>query len=132
MSTMTIEMQTLKSRLRATWMAGDYGHFARYLEAGAIEFLSRLPIQRGTRMLDVACGAGQISIPAARSVSANVTIRSRRDGPPAKPPVDFFVSLIHHAENKFWEIEVAGTGRSPAIASRISGLSSTASPDSAS
>jgi 2-polyprenyl-3-methyl-5-hydroxy-6-metoxy-1,4-benzoquinol methylase len=66
MSTMTIEMQTLKSRLRATWMAGDYGHFARYLEAGAIEFLSRLPIKRGTRMLDVASGAGQISIPAAR------------------------------------------------------------------
>ena len=72
MSTMTIEMQTLKSRLRATWMAGDYGHFARYLEAGAIEFLSRLPIKPGTRMLDVACGAGQISIPAAR-FGAHVT-----------------------------------------------------------
>ena len=72
MTTMTLEMQTLKSRLKATWMSGDYGHFAKYLEAGAIEFLARLPITRDTRMLDVACGAGQIAIPAAR-FGAHVT-----------------------------------------------------------
>jgi hypothetical protein len=27
------EMEALKARLKATWMSGDYGHFARYLEA---------------------------------------------------------------------------------------------------
>ncbi len=69
---MTPEMETLKARLKATWMSGDYGHFAKYLEPGAMEFLGRLPIQAGTRMLDVACGAGQISIPAARA-GARVT-----------------------------------------------------------
>ncbi|MBM4257603.1 MAG: class I SAM-dependent methyltransferase [Deltaproteobacteria bacterium] len=61
------EMQTLKTRLKATWMAGDYGHFATYLEPGALEFLARLALTPGTRMLDVACGAGQIAIPAARA-----------------------------------------------------------------
>lgn len=61
------DMRALKDRLRATWMAGDYGHFATYLEPGALDFLARLAVAPGTRMLDVACGAGQIAIPAARA-----------------------------------------------------------------
>jgi SAM-dependent methyltransferase len=68
----TPEMEALKTRLKATWMSGDYGHFATYLEPGALEFLSRIPLQPGMRILDVACGAGQISIPAARA-GAKVT-----------------------------------------------------------
>ena len=70
--TMTSEIDALKGRLKATWMSGDYGHFATFLEEGALEFLARLAIAPGTRMLDVACGAGQIAIPAARS-GARVT-----------------------------------------------------------
>ena len=69
---MAPEMETLKARLKATWMAGDYGTFAKYLEPGAMEFLERLRVEPGTRLLDVACGAGQISIPAARA-GARVT-----------------------------------------------------------
>lgn len=69
---MTPEMEALKTRLKATWMSGNYGHFAKYLEPGALEFLERLRIEPGTRMLDVACGAGQIAIPAARA-GARVT-----------------------------------------------------------
>ena len=72
MSAMTPEMESLKSRPKATWMAGDYGHFATYLEPGALEFLARLAVTPGTLMLDVACGAGQIAIPAARA-GARVT-----------------------------------------------------------
>lgn len=67
MNTMPPEMESLKARLKATWMAGDYGHFAKYLEPGALEFLARLAVAPGTRMLDVGCGAGQIAIPAARA-----------------------------------------------------------------
>jgi 2-polyprenyl-3-methyl-5-hydroxy-6-metoxy-1,4-benzoquinol methylase len=67
MSTLTPEMESLKARLKATWMAGDYGYFARYLEPGALAFLERLSIAPGTRLLDVGCGAGQIAIPAARA-----------------------------------------------------------------
>ncbi|MCI0553603.1 MAG: class I SAM-dependent methyltransferase [Anaerolineae bacterium] len=69
---MTPEMESLKTRLKATWMAGDYGHFAKYLEPGALEFLSRIPIEPGTRVLDVACGAGQTAIPMSRA-GAKVT-----------------------------------------------------------
>ncbi len=67
MNAMTPEMQALKTRLKATWMAGDYGEFAKPMEPGALEFLQRLGVAPGTRMLDVGCGAGQIAIPAARS-----------------------------------------------------------------
>jgi len=66
-NTMNADMEALKARLKATWMSGDYGHFAKYLEPGALEFLRRLELTPGTRMLDVACGAGQIAIPAARA-----------------------------------------------------------------
>ena len=69
---MTPEMEALKTRLKATWMSGDYGHFATYLEAGALEFLSRFPIEPGARVLDVACGAGQTAIPMSRA-GAKVT-----------------------------------------------------------
>lgn len=69
---MTPEMEALKARLKATWMSGDYGHFAMYLEAGALEFLSRLKIEPGARVLDVACGAGQTAIPMSRA-GAKVT-----------------------------------------------------------
>ena len=69
---LTPEMEFLKTRLKATWMAGDYGHFSKYLEPGALEFLSRIPIEPGTRVLDVACGAGQTAIPMSRA-GAKVT-----------------------------------------------------------
>jgi len=69
---MSPEMEALKARLKATWMAGDYSHFAQYLEPGALAFLERLAIPRDTRMLDLGCGAGQIAIPAARA-GAKVT-----------------------------------------------------------
>ena len=69
---MNPEMEALKARLKATWMSGDYGHFATYLEPGALEFLSRINIEPGARVLDVACGAGQIAIPMSRA-GAKVT-----------------------------------------------------------
>jgi SAM-dependent methyltransferase len=60
-------MDALKTRLKVMWMAGDYGHFATFMEPGALEFLPRLRVAAFERVLDVACGAGQLSIPAARS-----------------------------------------------------------------
>jgi len=63
---MTPEMEALKTRLKTTWESGDYGVFAKYLEPGALEFFERLNIPAGTRLLDVACGAGQLTLPAAR------------------------------------------------------------------
>lgn len=65
-TSMTPEMSTLKARLKTTWESGDYGVFAKYLEKGALEFFDRLNIPAGTRLLDVGCGAGQLTLPAGR------------------------------------------------------------------
>lgn len=62
--TLSNEMKTLKDRLKATWSAGDYGVVAENLQTSAEEFLSRIPIEKGSRVLDVACGTGQVAFPA--------------------------------------------------------------------
>ena len=72
MSLTTSEMEALKSKLKATWMAGDFGLIAKYSESGAADFVRRLGLTPGMRVLDVACGTGNLSIPAAKS-GATVT-----------------------------------------------------------
>jgi SAM-dependent methyltransferase len=62
----TTEIDALKVRLKATWMAGNYDYFSRFMESSAVEFLDRLGIQPGARLLDVACGSGQLGLIAAR------------------------------------------------------------------
>lgn len=66
------DLAVLKDRLRDTWTAGDYGLIARGLQKSAEAFLDRMSIEPGTDVLDVACGTGQLAIPAAR-IGANVT-----------------------------------------------------------
>ncbi|MFC4454694.1 class I SAM-dependent methyltransferase [Deinococcus sonorensis] len=66
-SALSPEMQGLKAKLKATWESGDYGVFATYLEPGALTFLAGLQLKSGEPYLDVACGAGQLVIPAARA-----------------------------------------------------------------
>ena len=58
--------------MRATWMAGDFGEVARYTAEAAEQFVDRLPIAQGMRVLDVACGTGNLAIPAGRK-GAEVT-----------------------------------------------------------
>src|SRR6476620_6180949 len=53
-------------------MAGDFGEIAKSYAAGAEEFVRSLNIRPGMRVLDVACGTGNLSIPAAR-LGASVT-----------------------------------------------------------
>jgi SAM-dependent methyltransferase len=64
---MTPELETLKSRLKATWSAGDFGQIAKATARGAAEFIERLHLQPGTKVLDVACGSGNLALPAARA-----------------------------------------------------------------
>jgi SAM-dependent methyltransferase len=60
-------MESLKTRLKAMWMTGDFGEVAKHIETSAEEFIARLALKPGTRLLDVACGSGNLSIPSARA-----------------------------------------------------------------
>jgi ubiquinone/menaquinone biosynthesis C-methylase UbiE len=61
------EFDQLKARLKATWMTGDYDLFSRFMEKDAEQFVTRLNIKPGTKLLDVGCGAGQLALIAARA-----------------------------------------------------------------
>ena len=65
-ATATADIDALKTRLKATWMDGNYDYFSRFMESSAIAFLDRLDVPRGMSLLDVACGSGQIALIAAR------------------------------------------------------------------
>src|SRR5690349_6969298 len=60
------DIYALKERMRDTWMAGDFGVIAAYTAEAAKQFVDRLNIAPGTRVLDVACGTGNTAIPAAK------------------------------------------------------------------
>ena len=60
------EMETLKSKLKTTWEAGDFAQVAKHIETTAEAFVGRLNIQSGMKVLDVACGSGNLAIFAAQ------------------------------------------------------------------
>jgi len=60
------EIDVLKTRLKRTWMAGDYDRFSRSKENEARSFYERLDVPPGAHLLDVACGSGQLALIAAR------------------------------------------------------------------
>jgi len=62
----TTDFDALKTRLKATWMDGNYDYFSRFMESSAVEFLDRLGVPAGASLLDVACGSGQLGLIAAR------------------------------------------------------------------
>lgn len=61
-----MDIDQLKQRMRSAWMAGDFGQIARYSTPAAEDLIGRLPLPPGARVLDVACGTGNLAIPAAR------------------------------------------------------------------
>ena len=68
MSTVTIipDVETLKAKLKTTWMSGDYDLFSRYMEPDARVFYEQLDVPARCQLLDVACGSGQVALLAAR------------------------------------------------------------------
>ena len=98
MSSLTLApcIESLKSHLRTTWMAGDYDRFSRFLENDARSFYERLDVPPGTHLLDVACGSGQMALIAARegvqvtgvdlaeNLIERATARSMAEGLPAR------------------------------------------------
>lgn len=68
----TQEIAELKGRLKATWEAGDFAEVALHTRSAAEQFVDRLDIKPGMKVLDVACGSGNLAVVAAAK-GADVT-----------------------------------------------------------
>jgi len=66
----TKDIDGLKARAKATWMAGHYARIAETTAPAANEFIARRHLKPGIRLLDVACGSGNVCIPAAKAGAA--------------------------------------------------------------
>jgi 2-polyprenyl-3-methyl-5-hydroxy-6-metoxy-1,4-benzoquinol methylase len=67
MITQQPSIDQMKDSMRAPWIAGDFGAIAREMGApGAEGFVARMGLEPGTRVLDIACGTGNVTIPLAR------------------------------------------------------------------
>lgn len=62
----------LTARARSVWTGADFLPIAHSFAPGAEEFVARLALRPGEAMLDVACGTGNLALPAARA-GARVT-----------------------------------------------------------
>jgi len=84
-STTIPNLEAVKARQKATWEAGDFGRIARTIENVADEFMARQPLQLGSRVLDVACGTGNLAIVAAQhgcvvsgvDIASNLIVQAR-------------------------------------------------------
>jgi 2-polyprenyl-3-methyl-5-hydroxy-6-metoxy-1,4-benzoquinol methylase len=65
-STTIPNLEAVKAAQKATWESGDFGQIARRNENLAEEFMAWRPLHRSLRVLDVACGTGNLAVIAAR------------------------------------------------------------------
>jgi ubiquinone/menaquinone biosynthesis C-methylase UbiE len=67
MPSVSPDFAQMKSKMKASWMAGDFGQIANYSARASEDFVARTEIKPGSRVLDVACGTGNSAVPAARA-----------------------------------------------------------------
>ncbi|HEY9382145.1 MAG TPA: class I SAM-dependent methyltransferase [Gemmatimonadales bacterium] len=84
---------------RSVWTAGDFLQIARSFAPAAEEFIARLSLCPGESVLDVACGTGNLAIPAARAgarvigidIAPNLIADARVEARAARCVIDFEV-----------------------------------------
>src|SRR5579872_3929441 len=97
MGTAAPDFSTLKAKMRESWMAGDFGMIARYQQQAEEQFVQRLNLAPGTRVLDVACGTGNTAIPAAQAgakvvgvdIASNLIVQARERAQAANLDCEF-------------------------------------------
>jgi ubiquinone/menaquinone biosynthesis C-methylase UbiE len=91
------DLQTIKARQKATWESGDFGEVAKTIMPVAEEFIGRLPLRAGMRVLDVACGSGNLAVAVARlgckaagvDIAANLVAQARARASTEGLAIDF-------------------------------------------
>jgi SAM-dependent methyltransferase len=89
----------LTAKARAVWTGGDFLPIARSFESGARDFIGRMALGPGEKVLDVACGTGNLAIPAAKAgakvtgidIAANLIAQARNEARAAGCTVTFDV-----------------------------------------
>ena len=61
-----LDIQTIKARQKSTWESGDFGQVAKFIMPIAEQFMSRIELRPGMKVLDAACGTGNLAVIAAR------------------------------------------------------------------
>jgi ubiquinone/menaquinone biosynthesis C-methylase UbiE len=90
-------LNAIKAKQKATWESGDFGQIAHSIENVAEEFMTHQPLVCGVRVLDVACGTGNLAIIAARNgckvsgidIASNLIAQARTRAAKAKLNIDF-------------------------------------------
>ena len=90
-------LEVVKAKQKATWESGDFGQIARTIENVASEFMARQPLRPGSRVLDVACGTGNLAVIAARrgcvvsgvDIAGNLIEQARARAAAEKLRIDF-------------------------------------------
>ena len=90
-------LAAIKAKQKATWESGDFGQIARSIEHVAEEFMARQSLVSGSRVLDVACGTGNLALIAARhgcevygiDIAANLLEQARDRATKAGLHIDF-------------------------------------------
>src|SRR5262245_11295348 len=62
----TVDMTAIKARQKATWESGDFGQVAKHIMSAAEDFMAQIDLKAGTKVLDAACGTGNLAVIAAR------------------------------------------------------------------
>ena len=102
----------LTARARSVWMSGDFHTIAQSYARGAEEFIARLRLRPSESVLDVACGSGNLAIPAARvgacvsgiDIAPNLIAQARLEARTAGCVVAFEIGdaeALPYAENQF-------------------------------
>jgi len=89
----------LTARARTVWTSGDFLPIARSFARGAEEFIARLALRPKEAVLDVACGTGNLAIPAAKAgarvtgvdIAANLIAEAQREARAAGCDIAFDV-----------------------------------------
>lgn len=96
-------------------MSGDFDKIAQIIWEGGAEFIARLQLKPGVRVLDVACGTGNLSFPAARAgaivtgvdIAPNLLATARARALAKSPAIQFDegdVEALPYANASFDEV----------------------------